>query len=99
MDEEQSKQHQEALKNDTKAYKCLKRASESEEVNEILELFIRTASQKMTQAFTADAIKSWDDFCKFRGEIQAYLYPIQEVKGADAMVKRLEEQLKEYYNM
>lgn len=63
------------------------------------EMVIKTVADKMVWSFVGDNIKSWDDFCKVRGEIVAYLYPIQEVKGAKAMAQHLSQQLKEFYQV
>lgn len=97
-EEETVKQQAKALKEDMKVYSKLKKLSNSAEVNELIDLFIRTASQKMVWSFTGDNIKSWDQFCKVRGEIVAYLFPIQEIRSAEAMEKHIKEQLDSFYN-
>lgn len=63
-----------------------------------IDLLIRTVSQKMLGMFIGDSIKTWDDYLKLRGEIVAYMYPIQEVRGAKAMEETLTKQLNEYYS-
>lgn len=99
MDEEKrAKEYAKGIKKDIKGYKKLKSLNKSEELDTFLDLLVKTAGDKMVWAFTGDNIKSWDDFCKVRGEIISYLYPIQEIRGADSMVKHLEQQLDSYYN-
>lgn len=97
MNEENLDKQAEALIEDMKAYSKLKKLSKNDELNEFMDLLVRTASQKMVWAFTGDNIKSWDDFCKVRGEIVSYLFPIQEVRGAEAMEKHIKQQLDTYY--
>lgn len=94
--------HEIALKNEIKSYEKLAKINDSDEVNELFELLIRTCADKMIWTFTTgkegDNVKSWDDFCKVRGEIIARLQPIQDVRGSKGMVKYLREQLKTYYD-
>lgn len=97
MDPELKKQV-EAVEEDMKGYSKLKKLAKSEDINQLMDLLIKTAGQKMVWAFTGDNIKDWNDFCKVRGEIISYLYPIQEIRSADAMEKHLKEQLDSYYN-
>lgn len=96
MDE--AEQHKQGLEDQLKAYAKLKAINNSKEFNEFFDLIIKTASDKMVWAFTGDNIKTIEDFYKVRGEIISYLYPIQEIKGADAMSKQLTQQLNDYYN-
>lgn len=96
--EEDTKKRAEGLKADMKAYAKLKKLSNSAEINELIDLFIKTASEKMVWAFAGDNIKNWDEFCKTRGEIVAYLYPIQEIRSASAMEEHIKTQLDTYYN-
>lgn len=98
MEEKDIKKQAKALEEDAKVYAKLKKLSTNPEVNELIDLFIKTASEKMVWAFTGDNIKSWDDFCKTRGEVVAYLYPIQEVRSAAAMEEHIRKQLDTYYN-
>lgn len=88
-----------AITKDVKHYKELKKVAQSFDFQPFFDEIIKTTAQKMFLAFSSDQIKNWDDFCKVRGEVIAYLYPLQEVKGADEMVKRLEEQLTDYYGI
>lgn len=98
MDEtKRAELHEKGLREDIKAYAKLKKLSKNEELAEFLNLLIKTAAQKMVWAFTADNVKNWDDFCKVRGEVTSYLYPIQEIRGAEAMEKHLKEQLDRFY--
>lgn len=87
-----------AAEKDLKAYKKLKSLNRNEDFDLFFELLLKSASEKMLWAFTGDNVKNYDDFCKIRGEVVAYLYPIQEVRSADAMVKHLQEQLDNFYN-
>lgn len=96
MDEAEA--HKQGLNDQLKAYQKLKKINSSVEFNDFFDLIIKTASDKMIWAFTGDNIKTMDDFYKVRGEVISYLYPIQEIKGADAMSKQLTQQLNEYYN-
>lgn len=89
--------HQEALEADLRALKKLKKINNSDEFNAYFDLILDTAAKKMFTAFTGEGVKTWEDFLKIRGEIVAYLYPIQEVRGADAMEKAIKEQLVQYY--
>lgn len=95
LNEEQAKQ---GIEQDLKAYKKLQKINKSEEFNDFFDLITKTAADKMVWAFTGDNIKSWDDFLKVRGEIISYLYPLQEVRSADAMAQHLKDQLDSYYN-
>ncbi len=89
--------HKQGLNDQLKHYAKLKKINGSVEFEEFFDLLIKTASDKMIWAFTGDNIKDINDFYKVRGEVIAYLYPIQEIKGADAMSKHLNDQLSEYY--
>lgn len=82
---------------DVNAYRALKNINKSEELDAFIDLLIKTVSQKMLGMFIGESIKTWDDYLKLRGEIVAYMYPIQEVRGAKAMEDALTKQLKEYY--
>lgn len=95
MDEDARKK---AVNQDIKHYKELKKINSSDEFNTYFNLLTKTAADKMLWAFTGDNVKTFDDFLRARGEVTSYLYPIQEVRGADAMAKHLEQQLNEYYN-
>lgn len=86
-----------ALKDDIKHYEKLSKINDSQEINDFFDLQIKTVADKLLYTITSDNIKSWDDFCKVRGELIAYLYPIQEVRGAKAMKKQLVENLNQYY--
>lgn len=89
------------LERQIKEFKKLQRISNSKEFSDFFDLLLKTAAEKMVWAFTAgkdgDNIKNWDDFCKVRGEIVARLQPIQEIRGAETMVKYIEQQLNTYY--
>jgi len=91
------KNHEKALKEQVKLYKELKKVGNSDELKTYFDLLLKTAADKMVWSFVGENIKDWNDFCRVRGEIVAYLFPLQEVRGADVMVKHLTEQLNEYY--
>lgn len=92
---------EQGLKDQQKAYQKLKKIADSPEFKEFFDFQLKTVADKMLWAFTTgkdgDNIKTWDDFCKVRGEIVARLHPIQEVYGAEAMLKYLSNQLNTYY--
>lgn len=92
------KKQKEAFENDIKNYSKLERINKSEEFNDFFQLQIDTATQKMLDVFTGNGPKDWDEFCRIRGEVVAYLYPIQQVRGAKYMKEHLKEQLDQYYN-
>lgn len=96
-EEAQTKAHEDGIKSDLRALEKLKRINGSQEFNDYFDLILKTASEKMVWAFVGDNVKTWDDFLKVRGEVVSYLFPIQEVRGADAMEKHLKEQLDSYY--
>ena len=84
---------------DINAYKKLRKISKSQELDEFMDLLITTAASKMLYAFIGKNVKNWEEFLEVRAEVTSYLYPIQEVYGANAMIKRLEENLQEYKNI
>lgn len=100
-DQKQAEAYKDSLQEEIKHYGKLKKVSQSQEVSELFDLMLKTTVDKMIWAFTTgkdgDNIKSWDDFCKVRGEVVARLQPIQEVRGAESMEKYLLEQLSGYY--
>lgn len=96
MDED-TKKVKDSIEKDIRAYKKLKDVGRSDELNTFLDLLLKTAAEKMVWSFIGDNVKTWDDFMKVRGEVVSYLYGVQEVRGADAMVKHLEEQLRNFY--
>lgn len=90
-------QHQKGIEEDIKLYSKLKNINNSQEMNDFFDLVTKTVTDKLLWVFIGDNVKDWDHFCKVRGEIIALLYPIQEVRGADAMAKHLHEQLDSLY--
>lgn len=88
---------EDSIRKDIKNYEALGKINKSDEFNEFFKLQINTVADKMLFAFIGNNVKDWNDFCKIRGEITAMLYPIQEVRGADAMKKQLLEQLNSFY--
>ena len=95
MMEEAQKQ---AIREQIEHYAKLNRINGSPEFEDFFSLLMNTVADKMIWAFTGDNIKDMNDFYKVRGEIISYLYPIQQIKGADAMSRQLNEQLNSYYN-
>lgn len=90
-------QAKKSIEKDLNAYRELRSVAKSKEMDTFLDLLIKTAAEKMVWSFIGDNIKSYDDYLKVRGEIVSYLFGVQEVRGADVMVKHLESQLKTYY--
>lgn len=84
-----------------KAYEKLRKIADTDEFKDFFDFQLKTVADKMLWCFTTgkdgDNVKSWDDFCRVRGEIVARLHPIQEVNGAEAMKKYLKKQLDDYY--
>lgn len=95
MDEQKAR---EAIAEDLKAYKKLEQINKSDEFNDFFELQISTVVQKMLTCFTGTGPKNYDDFCRIRGEVIGMLYPIQQIRGAKALQKQLQEQLDNIYN-
>lgn len=95
MDEQK---HQEALNEDLKAYKKLDKINNSTEFDDFFKMQITTVTQKMLSCFTGSKPLSYEEYLAVRGEIIAYLYPIQQIRGAKVMAKQLQDQLDAYYN-
>lgn len=93
MDEASKK----SLQDEILSYRKLQSVALTDEFQEYSNRLIKTVSEKMIYAFTADSIKTFDDFCRVRGEIVARLQPIQEVHGAGQIAESLEQRLKEFY--
>jgi hypothetical protein len=96
-DQKQAEAYKTGMESDLKALSKLRKIDQSQEFNDYFDLILDTAAKKMFTAFVGDNVKTWDDFLKVRGEVVAYLFPIQEVRGADAMEKQIKEQLNSYY--
>lgn len=94
-------QLEEAQREQINYYKKLSHVKDSDEFKVFFDFIMKTATDKMLWVFLnskeGDNVKSWDEFCKARGEIIARLHIIQEVYGADVMAKHLKRQLDEYY--
>lgn len=97
MDEEQVKQDEEFLKKDIAAWRKLQSVALTDEFDLLRETLIKTVAGKIMLAFTAENIKTIEDFYKIRGEVIARLQPLQEITGAGQIAEQLEQQLKENY--
>lgn len=95
---ENPKEYEEALKEDLKAYTKLEKINKSDEFNDFFDLQISTVTQKMLSIFTGNGPKDWEEFQRIRGEVVAYLYPIQQIRGAKVLKNQLQNQLNEMYN-
>ena len=96
--EQDATRAKQSIEKDINAYRKLKNIPNHEGMNDFLDMLLKTAAEKMVWSFLEGNVKSYEDFIKVRAEVTSYLYGIQEVRGADAMVKHLEQQLKQYYN-
>lgn len=100
QDPEKSRQ---ALEQEIKKYRNLQMVADTEAFQEYSKLLIETTVDKMLWAFTSgkdgDNVKSWEDFCKIRGEVVARLQPLQEVHGAEGMIEIFTRQLNDLYGM
>jgi hypothetical protein len=85
------------IKDDLKNYEKLSRINKSQEFNDFFDLQIKTVVDKMLWTFIGDNIKTIEDFYKLKGEVTAYLYPIQEIRTAKELKEQLEERLNQYY--
>lgn len=98
MDEQaRAAKHEEAINQQIAFYNDLKNLSNSADVQKVLDLFLKTATEKIVRAFTTDTIKDWNDFCKLRGEVFSCLYPVQEVRGAQSISDHLRKELDNLY--
>lgn len=95
---EDPKQYEEAIKQDLKAYSKLEKINKSDEFNDFFDLQMTTVVQKMLSVFTGNGPKNWEDFQRIRGEVVAYLYPIQQIRGAKVLKRQLKDQLDQLYN-
>lgn len=84
---------------DVKRLEKLKQLSNNEEVQELFNLMLEECAQKMVLAFTGNGVTDWDSYCKARGQIVSDLALIQQIKGADAQIKTILEQLKNLYDV
>lgn len=88
-----------ALEDELKNYRKLEKINSSDEFNDFFELQVATVVQKMLSCFTGNGPKDWDEFCRIRGEVIGMLYPIQQIRGAKSIAKRIKEQLDNIYNV
>lgn len=89
------------LEEQTKALNKLKKIADSDEFKEYFEHLMETVAYKMVWAFMStkgeDNVKTYDDFCRVRGEVVASLATIMEINGAEAMIAVVKKQLDESY--
>lgn len=85
------------LESQKKEFQALAKLKDNSELKPYFDLLLKTSTDKMLWTFIGNNVKSWEDFCIVRGEIVSRLQPIQEVYGAQAVVDRLNQQLKEYF--
>lgn len=93
----EAKQAEEAIEKDLRGYRALNQLNKNADFDVFFDLLLKTCADKMLWTFTGDNVKNWDDFCKVRGEIISYLFPVQEIRSAEAMTKHLQEQLTQFY--
>lgn len=91
------KKHKAAAKAEISAYRKLVAVGKSKELDDFFDFLLKTVTEKMVWSFTSKNIKSWEEFLEVRAEIVSYLYPLQEVRGAESIVQGLEAKLQEYY--
>lgn len=95
-----SDQVQAGIKDQIREYRQLQEVANDEAFTAFFDLQLKTVAMKMLWCFTSgkegDNVKTWEDFIKAKGEIVARLEPIQEVYGAEHMIKYLEQQLEQY---
>lgn len=94
---------QEAVQENLRAYKKLSKINKSDEFDDFFQYQVTQVVQKMLSCFTqpgekSPAPKNWDEFCILRGEILGMLIPMQQIRGADFIVKQLQEQIDNMYN-
>lgn len=89
---------EDGLKQDLKAYKKLDSINNSPEFDSFFQYQITQVVQKMLKMFTESGPKTWDEFCRLRGEVLGALVPIQQVRGAKYVAKQLQDQLDQMYN-
>lgn len=91
---------EDSIRGQVSEYRKLQGVANDENFDIFFNLMLKTVAEKMLWCFTSgkdgDNVKTWDDFCKVKGEIVARLQPIQEVYGAEHMIKYLEQQLEQY---
>jgi hypothetical protein len=86
-----------ALKEEILAYRKLQDIAITDEFEQFKNRLVKTVATKMIYAFTSESIKTFDDFCRIRGEVIARLQPLQEIAQAGEMAESLEKNLKDLY--
>lgn len=86
-----------AIEQDIQSYSKLKKISQAADFDEYRELVLDLTAKDVFNAFMPGKIKSWEDFIETRARVTALLLPLQEVVSADAQIKRLRDQLEQYY--
>lgn len=92
------KAHEQAMRDELRAYSKLEKINKSSEFNDFFAFQIDEAAKKMLTCFTGTGPQSYDEFCRIRGEVIGVLYPIQQVRGAKYVQEEIKSQLNEYYN-
>lgn len=92
-----TKAHKEGVEKDIRKLEALKRLNGNPDAEPVFELLINTAVERMIGAFTSDKIKTMEDWYKEKGRVEADLFPLQEIRGAEAMRDALKARLNEYY--
>ena len=91
-------QLKESMEAELKSYSKLEKINKSDEFNDFFDLQMDTAVQKMLSVFTGKGPANWEEFARVRGEVIGILVPIQQIRGAKFVKKKIQEQLTEYYN-
>lgn len=90
------KKIEEATREQIRTYRALQDVANDENFSTFFDMLIKDVAAKMMYCFEGENIKSYEDFCRAKGEIVARLQPIQEVYSAQFMIEQLETQLQAY---
>jgi hypothetical protein len=96
--EEQKLPPKAAVQKELNAYKELNRLNKSGEFDVYVETIIKLCTLKMVDAFIGDKVETLEDFLALKGEVSGLLLPIQDVRSADALQKKLQENLNDWYS-
>lgn len=92
-----SKEYKEGLEKDIRRLEALKRLNGNPDAEPVFELMINTVVERMIGAFTSDKVKTIEDWIGEKARVEADLYPLQEIRGAEAIRDALKARLNEYY--